>query len=115
MTAGRHSPAPAPTLPGVDTPALRLLSLGAGVQSSAVLLLAALGELPRLDGAIFADTGWEPRAVYDHLDRLKREVASPAGIPVHQVGVGTRGRATIPGGGRGWSAPTRPPWAGPAT
>ncbi|MGW5434950.1 hypothetical protein ACWET9_49155 [Streptomyces sp. NPDC004059] len=53
-----------------------------------MLLLAAEGRLPKLDGAIFADTGWEPRAVYEHLDRLEREVAQPAGIPVYRVSVG---------------------------
>jgi|AntDryMetagUQ889_1029465.scaffolds.fasta_scaffold13681_2 hypothetical protein len=42
--------------------ALRLLSLGAGVQSSAVLLLACHGAIPRFDAALFADTGWEPPA-----------------------------------------------------
>ena len=36
---------------------LRLLSLGAGVQSTTLLLLAAEGRLPKLDGAIFSDTG----------------------------------------------------------
>lgn len=66
-------------------PALSVLSLGAGVQSTTVLMLAADGVLPRIDAAIFADTGWEPRAVYDHLDRLDREVAGPAGIPIHRV------------------------------
>ncbi|HEY1178258.1 MAG TPA: hypothetical protein VGF17_19055 [Phytomonospora sp.] len=69
-------------------PNLRILSLGAGVQSTAVLILAARGDLPRLDAAIFADTGWEPRAVYDHLDRLEAEVARPAGIPIHRVSAG---------------------------
>ncbi len=45
-------------------PALPLLSLGAGVQSTTVLLLACEGEIPRFDVALFADTGWEPSAVY---------------------------------------------------
>lgn len=71
-----------------DQPALRLLSLGAGVQSTTLLLLAAEGRLPKLDGAIFADTGWEPAAVYNHLDRLEREVAKPAGIPIYRVSTG---------------------------
>lgn len=71
-----------------DQPALRLLSLGAGVQSTTLLLLAAEGRLPGLDGAIFADTGWEPAAVYEHLDRLEREIAEPAGIPIYRVSVG---------------------------
>ena len=69
-------------------PTMRTLSLGAGVQSTTLLLLSALGELPKLDCAIFADTGWEPRAVYEHLDRVEREVAAPAGIPVYRVSRG---------------------------
>lgn len=72
----------------MSEPALRLLSLGAGVQSSATLILSARGDLPKLDGAIFADTGWEPPRVYAHLQRLMREVAEPAGIPVYQVAAG---------------------------
>lgn len=44
------------------------LSLGAGVQSSTLALMAAHGLVdPMPDCAIFADTGWEPEAVYDHL------------------------------------------------
>ncbi|MFF3730427.1 hypothetical protein ACFYXM_08940 [Streptomyces sp. NPDC002476] len=70
------------------TPALRVLSLGAGVQSTTLLLLAAEGRLPGLDAAVFADTGWEPAAVYTHLDRLEREVAQPAGIPIYRVSAG---------------------------
>lgn len=65
----------------------RVLSLGAGVQSSALLLMSCRGLLPRLDCAVFADTRYEPRAVYDHLEWLKGE-ASAAGIPVHVVSAG---------------------------
>lgn len=69
-------------------PDLRVISLGAGVQSSTLLLLAVEGELtPKPDAAIFADTGWEPKAVYQHLDRLT-EIADAAGIPVHRVSGG---------------------------
>jgi hypothetical protein len=79
-------------------PALRVLSLGAGVQSTSLLLLAAEGRLPKLDAAIFADTGWEPRAVYEHLDRIEREVAEPAGIPILRVSSGNiRNNALDPG------------------
>ncbi|MFF6847063.1 adenine nucleotide alpha hydrolase family protein [Streptomyces antimycoticus] len=53
-----------------------------------MLLLSAEGRLPKLDAAIFADTGWEPAAVYEHLNRLVREVAEPAGIPVYRVSSG---------------------------
>ena len=66
---------------------IRVLSLGAGVQSSTVLLMSCVGELPKLDAAVFADTGWEPRAVYEHLTWLEGE-ASRAGIPVYRVSAG---------------------------
>jgi hypothetical protein len=69
-------------------PALRILSLGAGVQSTALLMLAAEGTIPTFDAAIFADTGWEPKRVYDHLDRIEAEIAQPAGIPIYRVTAG---------------------------
>jgi len=65
---------------------MRILSLGAGVQSSTLLLMACAGE-ERIDAAIFADTGWEPWWVYQHLDNLER-VAAEAGIVVHRVSAG---------------------------
>lgn len=48
---------------------MRVLSLGAGVQSSTLLPMAIEGEL-QIDRAIFADTQWEPRAVYQWLEYL---------------------------------------------
>jgi len=66
---------------------LRILSLGAGVQSSTILLMACKGELPKPDAAIFADTGWETMATYQHLEWLKVE-AGKHGIPVIVVGLG---------------------------
>lgn len=65
-------------------PNLTVLSLGAGVQSTTLALLAVEGVLPRPDFAVFADTGWEPKAVYDHLTRLTT-VMEAAGIPVVTV------------------------------
>lgn len=58
-------------------PDLVALSLGAGVQSTTLALLAAEGGLPRPDVAIFADTGWEPAAVYAHLGRLEAALPFP--------------------------------------
>lgn len=58
-------------------PALRVLSLGAGVQSTTLALMAARGEIEAPDRAIFADTGEEPAAVYRHLDWLM----SPGVLP----------------------------------
>ncbi len=68
-------------------PLLRVLSLGAGVQSTAVLLMARDGVFgDRPDVAIFADTGWEPPAVYAHLEWLEREVGPE--IPIRRVSAG---------------------------
>lgn len=65
-----------------------VISLGAGVQSTAMLLLSLRGELPRADHVIFADTQWEPASVYRHLEWLKEECAA-AGIPLHVVTKGS--------------------------
>jgi hypothetical protein len=62
------------------------LSLGAGVQSSTLFLMACEGEL-RIDNAVFADTGFEPSAVYTYLDWLKTQ-AERAGIPLVTVSYG---------------------------
>ncbi|MBJ7004840.1 hypothetical protein JG491_33065 [Streptomyces sp. CRPSP2-6A1] len=53
-----------------------------------MLALSANGHLPKADYAVFADTGWEPRSVYQHLDRLEKEIAAPAGIAVLRVSSG---------------------------
>lgn len=65
----------------------RILSLGAGVQSTTLFLLSVRGLLPRIDHAIFADTGWEPAPVYQHLVWLEA-IARDAQIPIHRVHVG---------------------------
>ena len=57
---------------------LNVISLGAGVQSSTMALMAAKGEItPMPDAAIFADTGWEPKSVYTHLDWLEKQLPFP--------------------------------------
>ena len=70
-----------------------ILSLGAGVQSSTLALMAATGEVsgyPHLDAAIFADTQAEPDSVYRWLDWLEAEIArSPFPFPVHRVTAGS--------------------------
>jgi hypothetical protein len=69
----------------MSAPRLRAISLGAGVQSTTLALMAAAGEIgPMPDCAIFADTGWEPRAVYEHLGRLEKALP----FPVHRVSAG---------------------------
>lgn len=52
---------------------LNVISLGAGVQSSTMALMAAHGEItPMPDCAIFADTQAEPSEVYDWLAALEK-------------------------------------------
>ena len=57
---------------------LTIISLGAGVQSSVMALMAAKGAItPMPDYAIFADTMAEPKAVYDWLDWLEEQLPFP--------------------------------------
>jgi hypothetical protein len=64
------------------------LSLGAGVQSSTIALMAKHGEItPMPNAAIFADTQAEPASVYKWLDWLESQLP----FPVHRV---TRGDLT---------------------
>lgn len=57
---------------------LTVISLGGGVQSSVMALMAAEGLIkPMPDFAIFADTGWEPAGVYRHLDWLETQLPFP--------------------------------------
>lgn len=53
---------------------INVLSLGAGTQSSAMALMAAYGDLSKPDYIIFSDTGWEPKHVYEWLEKLKKEL-----------------------------------------
>ena len=55
-----------------------ILSLGAGVQSSAMALMAKHGEItPMPECGVFADTQAEPQSVYDYLDWLEKELPFP--------------------------------------
>ena len=52
-----------------------ILSLGAGVRSTTLALMAAQGDLPlpgftMPEAAIFADRGWVSAVTYAHLDRI---------------------------------------------
>ena len=86
-----------------------VLSLGAGVQSSVMALMAAKGELPMPDCAIFSDTQWEPKAVYEHLDWLEEQLP----FPVHRVTNGSLRDDAIanePVRGRGTKKFSSIPW-----
>ena len=71
---------------------LEVISLGAGVQSSVLCLLAAKGVIkPLPDFAIFADTMWEPPEVMEWLEVLKTLVP----FPIHIVSAGDLRQETI--------------------
>lgn len=68
-------------------PKLRVLSLGAGVQSTTLALMAAHGEFEHMpDCAIFADTGAEPGPVYEHLRWLMAGNVLPFPVRIVQRG-----------------------------
>ena len=59
-------------------PTLTVLSLGGGVQSSVMALMAGEGAFDRVpDCAIFADTRWEPPSVYEHIEWLRDRLSFP--------------------------------------
>lgn len=71
---------------------IHILSLGAGVQSSTMALMAARGEFKSIgmqmpSAAIFADTQSEPKAVYAWLDWLETQLP----FPVYRVTSGNLG------------------------
>jgi hypothetical protein len=67
---------------------MNIISLGAGVQSSTLTLMAAHGDIgPMPDCAIFADVGNEPAKVYEWLDWLEKQLP----FPVHRVTRGNLG------------------------
>ena len=73
------------------------LSLGAGVQSSALYVLTTLGlyDCPRADVAIFADTQDEPSFVYKQLDRLEQWGEANHGPRILRVSKGRMSRIIL--------------------
>lgn len=69
-----------------DQKTFRVLSLGAGVQSTTIALMVKRGDLPPIDRAIFADTQDEPSAVYRHLEWLMRETGDAFKTDIVTVG-----------------------------
>lgn len=65
-------------------PLATVLSLGAGVQSSALLLMSDRGDCERADFAVFADTQAEPGDVYEWLAFLQTQVT----IPIYKTTAG---------------------------
>jgi len=80
---------------------MNIISLGAGVQSSTMALMAAHGEIdPMPDAAIFADTQAEPKAVYEWLDWLESKLP----FPVYRVTAGSLAKQIL-GNGPIWGRP----------
>lgn len=61
-----------------------VISLGAGLQSTALCYMSEYGMLPRADAMVFADTHAEPDWVYETLEQIKRDI----NIPLHVVSLG---------------------------
>ena len=64
-----------------------ILSLGAGVQSSALACMSAEGELPPVDASIFADTGAESDETYEYLEYLKDILPHPVYVVKEKEGL----------------------------
>lgn len=72
---------------------LNVISLGAGVQSSTMLLMADRGLIqPMPDAAVFADTQDEPASVYRWLEVIKTLTKN---IPIHTVTNGSLSDASL--------------------
>lgn len=63
---------------------LRVLSLGWGVQSFTLAAMVALKEIPSIDAAIHADTGWERTETYEFARKWSQWLES-LGVPVLTV------------------------------
>lgn len=61
---------------------MKIISLGVGVQSTALYFMSSNGELPRVDYAIFADTGGEKTATLEYLSKLEIWANENDGIPI---------------------------------
>lgn len=61
---------------------MKILSLGLGVQSTALYYMSSMGELPSVDYAIFVDTGREKKKTIQYLKFLQQWKIENNGIPI---------------------------------
>jgi hypothetical protein len=61
---------------------MKIISLGLGVQSTAIYFMSSSGQLPRCDYAIFSDPGREKKETMDYLVFLQNWQKSNNGIPI---------------------------------
>jgi len=86
---------------------ISIISLGAGVQSSTMALMAARGEIaPMPKYAIFSDVGAEPKNVYDYLDYLEKLLPFPVLRVMHKDGLTKAIEKSLKSG----SISGSPPW-----
>ncbi len=72
---------------------LRVLSLGAGVQSSTLAFMYEYGEIePAPDFAVFADTKAEPKQVYEWFEWMKTKITK---FPIHLISAGDIGQDSL--------------------
>jgi len=64
---------------------MKIISLGVGVQSTALYYMSSMGELPRADVAIFADTGAEKTATSEYYDYLMNWEKENNGILIYKA------------------------------
>ena len=64
---------------------MKILSLGLGIQSTAVYLMSSLGYLERVDHAVFADPDAELSDTYKLLEYILEWQKLNNGIPIHVV------------------------------
>lgn len=59
-----------------DKKHVHVLSFGGGTQSTALLLMALKGEINGVipDYIIFSDTGWEPKSIYEWVDKINKHI-----------------------------------------
>lgn len=61
---------------------MKVISLGLGVQSTALYYMSSMGELPRCDYAIFSDPGREKKETIEYLKYLQDWKDKNNGIPI---------------------------------
>lgn len=64
-----------------DKKHIHVLSYGGGTQSTALLLMALKGEVNGVipDHIIFADTGWEPKSIYEWVRKVNNHIKEKYG------------------------------------
>lgn len=85
----------------MTTEPLQVLSLGGGIQSSALLLMSVTGMLPHLDAVVFADTQHEMPGTYAYLRDVLQPAAEAAGTAFYTVTAGDLKAEVIARTGKG--------------